>query len=161
MRAKPEAVRDLQPEWQSSRSAEVLKDELVVSIGVMQIPVPINAFEKWHQHQQGRWLIDERAGWGGQRGYSVYKGEDLPYTKGWPNNFFATPIPLFFSKPYKSILHTVGKQGKDGIIDRHQCLVESNTFSNHNLTYCSEDVFPEALWNFDPGTFPQLFTHRG
>lgn len=50
--------------WRTGHFAEVLKDELVVSGGgdggVMQMPVPINALEKWHQHQQWKRLIDEQ-----------------------------------------------------------------------------------------------------
>lgn len=94
-----------------------------------QMPVPINALEKWHQHQHWRWLIDERggrvgSGEGVRGGYPVYKEEDLPHTKDWPTTLTSCHAGTFSTKSSTVCLDfpadTEGKQGKDGVAGRPQ-----------------------------------------
>lgn len=54
--------------WRMGHFGEALTDEFTVSAGghggVMQMSLPINALEEWHQHQQWKRLIDDGGGGG-------------------------------------------------------------------------------------------------
>lgn len=82
--------------WRMGHFGEALTDEFTVSAGghggVMQMSLPINALEEWHQHQQWKRLIDDGGG-GAPTVYIRERPSPLPHWE--PINrfdFFTAPI---------------------------------------------------------------------
>lgn len=150
---------------------EVLKDEFIVSAGgnggVMQMPVPINALEKWHQHQQAKQLIDEGRA-------TVYIKERTPPPPALKADQQVWLLRRTNTTPFQRNLPYVFLDIRTE--DLVRCCLRMissykywywtvmSSYENLNpihVVSATRDVLFEALWDFGPDTVHRQFTHRG
>lgn len=169
--------------WQTGNFVEVLKDELVVSSGgggVMQMPFPINALEKWHQHQQWKWLIDDQG-----RATLYIKGRTVLTLKDWSTSSTLTWYSTDSSKSAyffldirtedlvreawqwrssvisHSILAMFKQEASVILGDNEKSFLIRCLSSVPSFVSATEHVFIEVLGNTGCDTLPHQFTHRG